>query len=61
VYLGAIGQTLVFEQGLTSSKLALLCIGLIATVVAVYMMTRKVSQKLREMTTAQETIGLRPS
>jgi len=61
VYLGAIGQTLVFEQGITSSKLALLCIGLIATAVAVYMMTRKVSQKLREMTTAQETIGLRPS
>jgi uncharacterized membrane protein YdjX (TVP38/TMEM64 family) len=56
VYLGAVGQTLVFEQGLAPSKIALLCLGLIATVAVLYFMTRKVTQKLREMSSTGEAL-----
>jgi uncharacterized membrane protein YdjX (TVP38/TMEM64 family) len=54
VYLGAVGQSLVFEQGLAPSKIALLCLGLIATAAVLYAMTRKVTQKLREMSPVRE-------
>src|SRR5438132_97755 len=42
VYLGVVGQSLVFEEGLTPSKIALLCLGLIASAAVVYVMTKKV-------------------
>jgi uncharacterized membrane protein YdjX (TVP38/TMEM64 family) len=49
VYLGAVGQSLVFEEGLTPSKIALLCLGLIASAAMVFVMSKKVGKKLREM------------
>jgi hypothetical protein len=49
VYLGAVGQSLVFEEGLTPSKIALLCLGLMASAAIVYVITKKVRQKLHEM------------
>ena len=61
VYLGAVGQSLVFEQGFTRSRIALLCLGLIASAVVVYVMTKKVGQKLRELSAAPETMELRRS
>jgi uncharacterized membrane protein YdjX (TVP38/TMEM64 family) len=58
VYLGTVAQKLVFQEGLTPSRIALLCLGLIVTVIVIYIMTKKVGQKLRELGAAPETIGL---
>jgi uncharacterized membrane protein YdjX (TVP38/TMEM64 family) len=56
MYLGAVGQSLVSEEGLTPSKIALLFLGLIASAAIVYVMTKKVGHKLREMTCTPTTL-----
>jgi uncharacterized membrane protein YdjX (TVP38/TMEM64 family) len=58
VYLGAVGQSLMFEEGFTPHKFALLCLGLIASAAVVYIMTKKVGQKLRELSATPEAMGL---
>jgi uncharacterized membrane protein YdjX (TVP38/TMEM64 family) len=59
VYLGAVGQRLVLDEGLTHSRIALLCLGLLATAIVVYVMTKKVGQKLRDLSSGREAVALR--
>jgi uncharacterized membrane protein YdjX (TVP38/TMEM64 family) len=48
VYLGTVGRTIAFEEGLGASNISLLLFGLLAIAGLIYLLARRTKQKLRE-------------
>jgi LPXTG-motif cell wall-anchored protein len=50
VYIGTVGRTIAFDEGLGSSNITLLLVGLFAMAALIYLVARKTKQKLGEIT-----------
>ena len=57
VYLGTVGRTIAFSDGLGASNIAYLLLGLLATACLICLVARKTKQKLEEMTAVHRYRG----